>query len=277
MSDAPPSSDHLPAHSNRLGLYGATMVGVSAMLGAGIFVLSGVALRVAGPAATLAFALNGVIVILTAFSFAELASAFPESGGSYVFARKVFPIGGAFAAGWVLWLAYILAAALYGLGFASFLGYSVQMAGALVGSELVPPGWFQILTAEVVLGLGSLLLLKRGAGAGNAISLAKVIAFVILVLPGIAIFLGSEPGTLKRGFVPLFPTELGFVGTFVAMGYTFIALEGFEVIAAIAEEVDRPAFTIPRAMFLSIGITLVIYMGLLFVMVTIGGDGTTPA
>ena len=278
MSASPPSSDAQPiAPSNRLGLYGATMVGVSAMLGAGIFVLSGVALKMAGPAATIAFALNGVIVILTAFSFAELASAFPESGGSYVFARKVFPIGGAFAAGWVLWLAYVLAAALYGLGFASFVGFAVEMVGAWAGRAVTLPGWLVVVTAEAVLVLGAVLLLKRGAAAGNAISLAKVIAFVILVVPGIVIFFGSEPGTLKQGFVPLFPTELGVVGTFVAMGYTFIALEGFEVIAAIAEEVDRPSYTIPKAMFLSIGITLVIYLLLLFVMVTIGGDGTGPA
>ena len=73
------------------------------MVGAGIFVLCGVAMENAGPGALLAFVLNGVLSLITAFSFAELVSAFPESGGSYVFAKKVFPIGGAFAAGWVLW------------------------------------------------------------------------------------------------------------------------------------------------------------------------------
>ena len=86
----------------RIGLFGATMVGVGAMVGAGIFVLCGVAIREAGPGAMLAFALNGVLTLITAFSFAELAATFPEAGGGYVFAKKVFPIGAAFGAGWVL-------------------------------------------------------------------------------------------------------------------------------------------------------------------------------
>ncbi len=59
----------------RIGLFGATMVGVGAMVGAGIFVLCGVAMREAGPGAMLAFALNGVLTLITAFSFAELAAA----------------------------------------------------------------------------------------------------------------------------------------------------------------------------------------------------------
>ncbi len=75
------------------------MVGVGAMVGAGIFVLCGVAMQVSGPAAILAFALNGVVTLITAFAFAELAATFPEAGGGYVFAKKVFPIGAAFATG----------------------------------------------------------------------------------------------------------------------------------------------------------------------------------
>lgn len=269
---APVNSPDQRIPRNKLGLYGATMVGVSAMLGAGIFVLSGVALEQAGPGAVLAFAFSGVIVILTAFSFAELASAFPESGGSYVFARKVFPIGGAFAAGWTLWLAYLLAAALYGLGFASFLGFTIELLAERFGFRLeFQEPWFGLGVAAAVLVMSARMLTRRGAGAGSAISLAKLFAFLILIVPGLYLVFASPAGTIERGFSPLFPTEQGFVGVFVAMGYTFIALEGFEVIAAIAEDVDKPSETIPRAMFLSIGITLVVYLLLLFVMITSGG------
>ena len=74
--------------ARHLGLWSATLIGISAMLGAGIFVLSGVAFRSAGPGALLAFGLSGVLAFVTAFSFAELASAFPESGGSYIFAKR---------------------------------------------------------------------------------------------------------------------------------------------------------------------------------------------
>ena len=255
----------------RLNLAGATLVGVGAMVGAGIFVLCGVAVERAGPAALLAFTLNGILSLITAMSFAELSSAFPESGGSYVFARKVFPIGGAFAAGWVLWFAYVAACALYSLGFASFLGYGLHSGfGLEVATWFVPT--VGAVTALVALGI----LATRGAGAGNWISVAKLVAFLILIVAGLAILAARPAGTVSRAMTPFLAH--GVTGLFMAMGFTFIALEGFEIISAIGEEVRTPAKTIPRAMFLSIGITMVVYTGLLFVVLTVGGEpGGPPA
>ncbi len=74
-----------------LGLFDATMIGVGAMIGAGIFVLTGMAAGEAGPASILAFALNGVVTLFTAFAYAELASAIPRAGGGYSFVRMAFP------------------------------------------------------------------------------------------------------------------------------------------------------------------------------------------
>ena len=68
----------------------------------------------------LAFAANGLIALLTAFTFAELSTAFPESGGAYTYAKKVLSVRVAFAVGWVLWFAYIVAGVLYALGFAEY-------------------------------------------------------------------------------------------------------------------------------------------------------------
>ena len=110
-----------PQDSERpLGLFGATMVGVGAIVGGGILALAGIAFATTGPSAILAFTLNGLLAVLTALSFAEMASSFPESGGSYAFARKVFSVETAFAVGWVVWFASIVAAVLYALGFGSF-------------------------------------------------------------------------------------------------------------------------------------------------------------
>ena len=103
---APPSE-----HGTRtIGMAGATYIGVGAIVGGGILVLAGTAFAATGPGAILAFALNGLIALITAASFAELGTAFPESGGPYAFAKRLVSVRAAFAVGWILWFAYIVAA-----------------------------------------------------------------------------------------------------------------------------------------------------------------------
>ncbi|RMG09666.1 MAG: amino acid permease [Planctomycetota bacterium] len=105
---------------------------------------------------------------------------------------------------------------------------------------------------------------------GNAVTIAKVVAFLVLVVPGLALLAGRSPGALTTSLTPFLPHGLG--GVLAAMTFTFIALEGFEVIAAVSEEVKQPIRTIPRAMFLSIGGTLALYLLLLFLLLTLGGS-----
>ena len=99
-------------NERRIGLLSAIGIGVGAIVGGGILALAGVAFAATGPSAILAFAINGVIAILTAISFAEMASKFPESGGTYAFSRKVLSVEAAFTVGWVVWFASIVAAVL---------------------------------------------------------------------------------------------------------------------------------------------------------------------
>jgi len=106
--------------ARNLSLFDATMIGIGAMIGAGIFVLTGIAAGEAGPAALLAFGLNGLVTLLTALSYAELASVYPKSGGGYSFIAKAFPGPVGFTSGWMLWFCYIIACALYALGFGSY-------------------------------------------------------------------------------------------------------------------------------------------------------------
>ncbi len=115
--------------TRHIGLLGATGVGVGAIVGGGILALAGVAFATTGPSALLAFGLNGIIALLTALSFAEMASKFPESGGTYTFSKKVLSVEAAFAVGWVVWFASIVAAALYAVGFAYF--------GAIMATDLL--------------------------------------------------------------------------------------------------------------------------------------------
>ena len=104
------------ALSRNLSLFTITMIGVGGMIGAGIFVLTGIAAGVAGPALVLVFVLNGIVTSFTALAYAELGSALPEAGASYVWVKE--GLGGAlgFLAGWMSWFAAAVAGSLYALG-----------------------------------------------------------------------------------------------------------------------------------------------------------------
>ncbi len=254
-----------------IGLWGATGIGVGAIVGGGILALAGVAFAATGPGAMVAFALNGVIAALTALSFAELASTFPESGGPYTFAKKTLSSEAAFMVGWVVWLASIVAAVLYALGFASFASFAVVHLWKLVGDSA--PAWIESrsgLLAMAILATSAytLLLYRKASGGGMGATIGKVVVFLVLIAAGLWALLDEPAASLADRLTPFFPG--GTIGLFQAMGYTFIALQGFDLIAAVGGEVRDPSRTIPKAMFLSLGAALVIYMPFLFVIATVG-------
>ena len=262
-----------------MGLYGATALGVGAIVGGGILALAGVAFATAGPAAILAFAFNGGIAFLTAMSFARLARRFPESGGIYTYAKKVLSIEVAFIVGWVVWFASIVAGVLYALGFAAFLveGFE-RLAPALgFGWEWVGRGWVQMGLAIAAVGAYTLLLVQRTAGGGNAATIGKVVVFAVLLVGGVMAWFAGSPGEALQRLSPFAPE--GSLGLLQAMGYTFIALQGFDLIAAVGGEVRDSERTVPRAMYLSLGIALVIYIPLLIIVSTVGAppDGIQAA
>jgi APA family basic amino acid/polyamine antiporter len=246
-------------------------------VGGGILALAGVAFATTGPAAMLAFALNGLIAMLTALSLGEMASKFPESGGTYAFSRKVLSIEAAFAVGWIVWFASIVAAMLYAIGFGYFSVLLVRECVDLLGyatplwamdQRLVP--WIAIL-AVFTLALG--LVLKSGGGGGWA-NAGKVVVFGILILGGLWSVVGQPLSQTRASLQPFFSSGVG--GLFEAMGFSFIALQGFDLIAAVGGEIRNPARNIPRAMVLSLIIALLIYLPLLFVITTVGvsaGEG----
>ncbi|MFH2076117.1 MAG: APC family permease [Pseudomonadota bacterium] len=110
--------------SREMGLMDATMIGVGAMIGAGIFVLIGIAAGVAGPALILVFALNGLVALLTAMSYAELGSCFHNAGGGYLWVKEGLPKWNGFLSGWMDWFAHAVACSLYALGFGAYFGTS---------------------------------------------------------------------------------------------------------------------------------------------------------
>ena len=250
----------------RLGLVGATGIGVGAIVGGGILALSGTAFALTGPGAVLAFALNGLIAILTALSFAELATAFPQSGGPYAFAKRVVSVGAAFGVGWIVWFASIVAAALYASGFAAF---ALEGLRSLFDIAAVDGRIQTVLAVAATVGCGALLA-RRAGGGGNAVNIGKVVVFGLLILGGLWAWVDTPPETPR--FSPMLPG--GALGLLQAMGATFIALQGFDLIAAVAGEIDEPRRNLPRAMLASLGIALAVYLPLLVVIAAVGvNDG----
>jgi amino acid transporter len=101
-------------------------------------------------------------------------------------------------------------------------------------------------------------------------TVGKVVVFVVLIAAGLWALTDEPPSSVAGRLTPFFPG--GPIGLLQAMGYTFIALQGFELIAAVGGEVRNPRGIIPRAMFLSLGAALAIYLPFLFVIATVGVD-----
>jgi amino acid transporter/nucleotide-binding universal stress UspA family protein len=244
--------------SRDLDLFTITMIGVGGMIGAGIFALTGIAAGVAGPALVLAFLLNGILTTFTAMTYAELGSAFPRTGGGYVWVKEGLGDTHGFLAGWMSWFGYIAAGSLYALTFGRFAAELWSMAGLSTLGLSVHQTSLAVMTLVVITFTA---INCRGASAtgvvGNVITLAKVGILGIFILFGILAMTRTEAwhARFTTGFLPN-----GIGGILVAMGLTFIAFEGYEIIAQSAEEVVNPRHNIPRATFLSIVIAVVIYI-----------------
>ncbi|MCD6360024.1 MAG: amino acid permease [Armatimonadetes bacterium] len=258
--------------SRDLGLFDITMVGVAAMIGAGIFVLTGIAAGEAGPALIVAFALNGIVTLLTAMVYAELGSAMPQAGGGYVWVRYGLPGGSAFMAGWMDWFGHAVAGSLYALGFGSYFVETLQELGI---ADFGIPHVVLTKGMAVIIALLFIYINFKGASEtgtiGNIVTVGKIAIIGVFVISGLVAIFG-DPSKLQS-FVPFAPRGIG--GIIGAMGLTYIAYEGYEVIVQTGEEVKAPRRNIPKAIFLALLTVVPIYM--LVAFTSIGAVDTGDA
>jgi len=259
--------------SKEMSLFSITMIGVGAMIGAGIFVLTGLAAGAAGPALMLSFFLNGLVTILTAMVYAELGSTFPSAGGGYVWVRDALPQPSGFIGGWMDWFAHAVACSLYALGFGAYFYLIIKMLNInipFISGELIS----KLLGVLIILVFT--YINYRGASetglAGSIVTIIKIVILAIFIIAGlISIF--KDPTTSLSHFRPFMPK--GFTGVLFAMGLTFIAFEGYEIIVQAGEEVKDPRRNIPKAIFTSLLVVVPLYI--LIAFVAIGGiDSTEP-
>jgi len=252
----------------------ATLIGVGAMIGAGIFVLIGIAAGVAGPGLLLTFILNGFIALLTAMSYAELGSCYHDAGGGYLWVKEGLPKWNGFVSGWMSWFAHAVACSLYALGFGAYFEH-------LLGVFSITIPYWGFFSPQKILAAGTTILFAyvnfRGASEagkiGNLITLTKIV--ILLIFIGFGLELIFRQGDWMTTFSPFLPH--GYGGVFKSMGLTFIAFQGFEVIAQSSEEIKNPRRNIPRAVFFSLIIVVPIYILVAFVaMGTVKSGSMTP-
>jgi len=250
-----------PGLNRTLTLTHATLYGLGVTIGAGIYVLVGAAVARAGTQAPLAFALAALLMALSAASFAELTGRYPVAAGEAAYVKVAFRSDRISTAVGLLVVAIAIVAA---------AAISVGSAGYL--SVLLPlPKPFLIAGIIVVMGLIALCGVRESVTFAAAMTLIEVGGLVALVLAGFA----TEPDILAR-LPEVVPSEVGagtitgLLGTALLAVFAFI---GFEGLANVAEEVRDPERNLPRAIFLTLFISTVLYVLVVWVsLVAVGHD-----
>jgi len=248
--------------SREMRLFDIVMIGVGAMIGAGIFVLTGIAAGVAGPGLLLAFLLNAFVTLFAAAAYAELGSSFHDAGGSYLWVKLGLKDPQGFMSGWMDWFAHAVACSLYALGFGAYFKLVLPLVG-LSGFEtpfMPVEKWLAVIVVALFAWIN-----YRGAsetgGTGNVVTIAKIAVLAVFV--GFGVWITLHRPDWQSVFVDDFLPK-GYGGVFVAMGLTFIAFEGYEIIAQCSEEVVQPERNVPKAIFLSLLIVVPIYLTVAF-------------
>jgi APA family basic amino acid/polyamine antiporter len=231
----------------------ATAVGLGAIIGAGIFVLSGTAIALAGSAALIAFVIVGVIALVVALELGELGSIMPQAeGGSYSYAYEAFGSELGFITGIMLYFAYASSIAPIALGFG---GYLTSLIG--LSNSGVYPTVFAILLI-LVLAVVNILGVTKAAKADFGLVIIKIAILIIFIIFAL-IFALSHGAAVQTNF------NAGFQGTnigsiFAASVVIFFAYSGFQTISTITKDVQGGGRGAAKAIVASVLISMVLYI-----------------
>jgi APA family basic amino acid/polyamine antiporter len=238
----------MPELKRTLGVFGAASLCIGAIIGAGIFVLIGVASGIAGPAVILSFLTAGITAFLTALSSAELSSFITEAGGSYIYAQKAFGNFWGFLVGWTRTFDYIVGAGVISLGFAGyFISFFVIPQGMLIVVAISLP---------ILLMLINLKGISEASGITNVLVGLKIMALVFFIIVG-GFFLFHKADF--SNYYPFLPRGLG--GILSGASIIFFAFVGFDTVGVLAEEVKNPSKNVPKAIILAFLISTLLYIG----------------
>ncbi|MDU0810404.1 MAG: amino acid permease [Burkholderia sp.] len=238
-----------------------TFLGIGAIIGTGIFVLTGTGALQAGPGLTLSFIIAAIACGLSALSYAEFSSAIPVAGSIYTYSYATLGEIVAWIIGWDLMLEYGLAASAVSVGWSGYLqsllqGFGISLPTALTASHGAIPcvvTWFNLPAFSVMLAITTLLSI--GISESTRINNIMVFVKVTIILVVIAVGLFHVKPINWHPFMPN-----GWHGVFSAAAVMFFAFIGFDAVSSAAEEVKNPKRDLPIGIIASLSICSVLYV-----------------
>jgi len=257
--------------------------GIGVVIGTGIFTLTGVeAKNHAGPAVVISFVIAGVVAVLAALCYAELASSVPTAGSAYSYAFATAGELLAWIIGWDLFLEFALGAAVVARGWSGYVGSLLHLPTSLFGEEsTVNVGAVLIV---VVLTIIAVLGIRESARVTGALVIVKVAICVFVIVAGAWFITGANltpfvpegrathgEGGLAQPLIGagfgLQPAAFGIGGILTAAAVVFFSYTGFEAVANLSEETKKPGRDLPLGLLGTLAVSTVLYVGVSFVVV----------
>lgn len=247
-----------PALVRRLGLADAVFIGLGSMIGAGVFSAFAPAAAVAGTGLLIGLVIAAVVAFCNATASAQLAAAYPTSGGTYAYGRAELGPWWGFIAGWCFVIGKLASCAAMALTFAAYAA---------------PPGWERPVAILAV----AALVTVNCFGVTRTAQLTRVIVVFVLLTLTVVVAAGVSAGPTPGGWSASSLTEGGAYGILQSAGLLFFAFAGYARIATMGEEVMNPRRTIPRAIVLALGIAVAVYAVVAVTVLAVLGPDATAA
>ncbi|RIO91322.1 amino acid permease [Staphylococcus gallinarum] len=233
---------------------------IGAMLGWGWVVLSGEWLSTAGfVGSIIAFVIGGILVIVIGLTYAELASAIPETGGGFVFVKKAFSPGIAFISGWSVLFGYVSVITFEAVALPTVIDYVIPFKHQGLMWNIA--GWDVYFTWVLIGSVGSIILTSLNYFGVKPAAIMQTVFTIFIVAVGLLLVFGAG---FNGNFSHLTPFENGLGGTMSVLMMIPFLFVGFDVIPQIAEEVKAPSKKIGGILILSIIASVIFYLLIVF-------------
>lgn len=260
-----------------LGWIQLLTIGIGAIIGAGIFVITGqAAANYAGPALVLSFILASIICVFAGLCYAELSSLIPVAGGSYSYAYVAMGEFAAWIIGWAVTAQYIVSASTVAVGWSGYFQSFMRDFGVVFSDHLVQPpfrfnaeshiweatgAWLNLPAMLLVAAIGILIMvgIKAAARFNHMMVVIKLCTIALFIIVGL-------PHIHPENWTPFIPDntgtfgEYGWSGILRASGLVFFAYIGFDTVSTLAQEAKNPQKDLPRGILGSLGICTIAYI-----------------